>query len=277
MSVDAATALASLRDWRVIDLSQTYRPGMYQSKAATPYQHHLVRRHGDAVRPDGSSSATDLLISGTHVGTHIDAFSHYSHEGRLHGGVDAVEAQAAGFPDHDVRSITPIVGRGIMLDVPAALGIEACPAAYEITPGDLDAAVRRQGTVPQHGDVLFVRSGWWLVAASQGRGADGVPGVAEAGSYWLADHQPRAVGADTGGFELLPPSADVRTPLPAHRIFLYERGINMIENVELEELASDELYEFVVVVAPMPLEGATAGPVRPLALVPRDGSPRPSA
>lgn len=241
---------------------------MEQSAAATPFQQHLVRRHGDVVRPDGGSSATDLLISGTHVGTHIDAFAHYSHDGRLHGGTDAVTAQAAGFPDHDVRSIPPIVGRGVLLDVPAALGLAACPAAYEITPADLDATVQVQGTEPRPGDVLLVRSGWPLVAATSGRGVEGVPGVGEAGAYWLAGQQPRAVGADTGGFERLPPSPDVRTALPAHRIFLYEHGINIMENVQLEELAAGGHHEFVIIVAPMPLEGATGGPVRPLALLP---------
>jgi kynurenine formamidase len=40
----------------------------------------------------------------------------------------------------------------------------------------------------------------------------------------------------------------------------------MAEVVNLEELASENVYEFVFIGASLRLRGATAGPIRPLAL-----------
>ncbi|MGC1210814.1 MAG: cyclase family protein, partial [Micromonospora sp.] len=56
----------------------------------------LIRRHGDMVRPDGGSAANEMIVTGGHVGTHVDALSHVSHDGKLHGGVDAAAAQTGG-------------------------------------------------------------------------------------------------------------------------------------------------------------------------------------
>ena len=79
----------------------------------------VTRRHGDMVRADGSSAANDLLVTGTHVGTHIDALAHVSHDGLLHGGAEAGAAMQGGrFMTHGVHTIAPIVRRGVLLDVP---------------------------------------------------------------------------------------------------------------------------------------------------------------
>jgi kynurenine formamidase len=39
------------------------------------------------VRPDGGSVANEIIVLGGHVGTHIDALCHISHDGLLHGAV----------------------------------------------------------------------------------------------------------------------------------------------------------------------------------------------
>jgi kynurenine formamidase len=44
-----------------------------------------------------------------------------------------------------------------------------------------------------------------------------------------------------------------------------ESGIHIIEVLNLEELASDGVFEFLFVAVPMNLRGATGAPVRPLA------------
>ncbi|TDB85129.1 cyclase family protein, partial [Micromonospora fluostatini] len=61
---------------RVYDLGRRLTIGMPQSPNHPPFWHALPRRHGDAVRADGGSAANDIITMGTHVGTHIDAFSH---------------------------------------------------------------------------------------------------------------------------------------------------------------------------------------------------------
>lgn len=259
---------------RVYDLSRPYEIGMPQSPNHPPYWHSLPRRHGDRYRDDGSSAANDVITLGTHVGTHIDALAHVSHQGQLHGGVDAATAQAGGrFSEHGVETVAPLLTRGLLLDVPSASGRTACDPGEEITPDDLDAAVAAQGTTPQPGDVVLIRSGWgqrWQQGSGYVGLDSGVPGVAEAGARWLAEAAPTAVGADSIAFERLEPGKG-HALLPAHRVLLVEHGINILETMALEELAADRVYEFTLIAVPLPLVGATGSPVRPLAVVSEDG------
>jgi kynurenine formamidase len=259
---------------RTYDLSRPYEIGMPQSPNHPPYWHSLPRRHGDRVREDGGSAANDIIVLGTHVGTHMDALAHVSQDGKLHDGVDAMATQVGGrFPVHGIDQVRPGLRRGLLLDVPAALGRDVCEPAYEITPTDLDATLDRQEVVPETGDVLLVRSGWgrqWHTGAPYVGKESGVPGVGEDGARWLAAHQPAAVGADSIAFEHLP-AGKGHGVLPAHRVLLVEAGINIIETMNLEELAADGVHEFTLVLTPLSLVGATGSPIRPLAVVSESG------
>jgi kynurenine formamidase len=255
---------------RIFDLGRPLIAGMPQSPNHPQFRLALQRRHGDMMRADGSSAANEVIVTGGHVGTHIDALAHVSHAGLLHGGIDAAAAQVGGrFSQLGAETIEPMVCRGLLLDVPAALGIEGCPGGYEITPADLDAALALAVGEARPGDVLLVRSGWgqrygdpevYLGLAS------GVPGPGEAGARWLSARKPRAVGADTLAFEHLPPGQG-HSLLPAHRHLLVEAGIYIIEAVDLEGLADAKVREFTFVLSPLKLVGGTGSPVRPLALV----------
>lgn len=257
----------------VHDLGRELRVGMPQSPNHPAFWHALPRRHGDMVRADGGSAANDMITMGTHVGTHIDAFAHVSHDGKLVDGSDAVEAGRGGkFVALGAHTIKPMVRRGVLLDVPAALGDPVgCAAGYEITPDDLAAAEKQQGTQVRAGDVVLVRSGWGRLfddpdpQVYQGK-TTGVPGVGEAGATWLADRDVHAVGADTIAFERLAPGAG-HASLPAHRVLLVERGVYIVEALNLEGIAAAGVHEFLFVLSPLPLFGATGSPVRPLAVV----------
>ena len=147
--------------------------------------------------------------------------------------------------------------------------MRACAPGYEITPDDLAAAAARQKVDPQPGDVVLVRTGWaqrWDDREAYVGHDSGVPGPGEAGARWLAESKPRAVGADSIAFEYLAPGAG-HALLPAHRVLLVEHGIHIIETLNLEELAYARVYEYLFVLAPLPLVGATGSPVRPLAVV----------
>jgi len=256
---------------RIFDLGRPMFAGMPQSPNHPAFSLTLPRRHGDMVRADGGSAANDLLVTGTHVGTHIDALAHVSHDGRLHGGADARAAVQGGrYLEHGVHTIAPMVRRGVLLDVPAALGLDGCPPGYEITPADLDTCSRSQQVQPSEGDVALIRSGWGRRFNEDQQSylgqATGVPGVGEAGARWLAERGVLAAGADTIAFERLPPGGG-HALLPAHRVLLVEHGIYIIEALALEELAAAAVHEFTFMLSPLNLLGATGSPVRPLAVI----------
>ena len=89
-----------------------------------------------------------------------------------------------------------------------------------------------------------------------------------AASRWLADRGVIAVGADNMAWDV----PGLRDPelgclLPGHLILLARRGVYIIENLALEELAAAGHHEFEFVCLPLKLVGATGSPVRPVALV----------
>ncbi|MFV8132216.1 cyclase family protein [Streptomyces syringium] len=254
----------------VHDLAQPLENGMPCSPNHPGFRMALLRRHGDGTRPDGSSAANELIVTGGHVGTHIDALSHASHHGRLFGGHDAAEAQQGGrFSVHGIDTVPPMFCRGVLLDVAAAHGTDVLEAGYGITDDDLEHAAARAGAVPGEQDVCLVRTGWarrWSDTEAYIGHTTGVPGLTESAATWLADRGVRAIGADTTAVEQIP-AGQGHTVLPVHRTLLVDRGVHLIEHMNLETLAAAGATEFLFVLSPLKITGGTGSPVRPLAVL----------
>lgn len=252
---------------RVYDLAQPYFVGMPHHPSHPPYLFSLTKKHGDMHTPAGNSSAADAIALGSHVGTHIDGFGHFSCGGLLHGGhpVAEVQSYAGGLEVHTAEGIAPIVRRGVLLD--AAGGEIPLAADTPLTAEGLAAIASAQGTTVQPGDVVLIRTGWaqfWEDATryiNAVGGAPAGPGPDLDGARWLSAQGIFAAGSDTVAFERVP-SAD----MPVHVHLLYESGIHIIEALNLEALARDQVYEFLFVAAPLKLRGGTGAPLRPLAL-----------
>jgi kynurenine formamidase len=54
--------------------------------------------------------------------------------------------------------------------------------------------------------------------------------------------------------------------VPVHTYLQAEQGVSLLEALWLEDLAKDRVYEFVFIASPMKMRGATASPIRPLAI-----------
>jgi kynurenine formamidase len=93
------------------------------------------------------------------------------------------------------------------------------------------------------------------------------PGPGIEGGRWLSGRGIFAAGSDTVAFERVP-SPD----MAVHIHLLFERGIHIVECLDMEQLAAEGVAEFLFVAAPLRIEGATGAPVRPFALVPGPGA-----
>jgi kynurenine formamidase len=262
--------LGQLSGARVLDLAQPMRRGMPQSPNHPPFQMALVRRHGDYVRADGGSAANEIIVTGGHVGTHVDSLAHVSHDGRLYGGVDAASVMShEGFAELGIDSFRPYVGRCVLLDVAAVHGVQTLEPGYGVTAEDLDAAAERAGVQVHAGDAVLIGTGWSRLWNDRDRfvgAADGVPGPDVSAAQWLADRRVRVAGGETIAFEQIKAGAG-HALLPVHRMFLVEHGINIVETMNLAELLDAGVGEFLLVLAPLNVVGATGSPVRPLALI----------
>ncbi len=254
----------------IYDLAQPMDLQMPVSPNHPGFRMALLRRHGDVLRADGGSAANEMIVMGGHTGTHVDALCHVSHNGKLYGEQDAAEAQRGGcFSVLGIETIAPVLCRGVLLDVPRLLGVEVLDAGTPITADHLSKAATRQNLEVGAGDAVLIRSGWakfWLEAGRYLGLSDGVPGPDESAAQWLADRRVRISGAETIAYECIYPGRG-HALLPVHRILLVEAGIHIVEAMNLAELARDQVGEFLFVMTPIKVVGATGVPVRPIAVV----------
>ncbi|MFF8883204.1 cyclase family protein [Streptomyces flaveolus] len=256
----------------IADLSQPLENGMPCSPNHPGFRMALARRHGDVVRADGGSSASEIITTGGHVGTHIDALSHVSQDGRLHGGWDSAEAQRGGvFSVHGIHTVEPMICRATLLDIAALHDTDCLPAGHGITAEELAAAADRAGVEPGPGEVCLINTGWsrwWSDPQTYLGMATGVPGVTPDAAHWLLAHGIRAAGTDTTAFEQIMPGRG-HTIMPVHRIMLVDGGVHIVENMRFDSITAGAPAEFGFVLVPLPIVGGTGSPVRPLALLGR--------
>lgn len=272
IALDAITngaLVEAVTSMEVVDLGHDWFVGMPVAPVHAPYVFTLARRHADTPRDDGTGTANEVVLLSGHTGTHIDAFGHAAADDQLHGGLSAGETTTGGaLKALGVETVAPIVCRGVLLDVAAVHGVECLPSAYEVTVGDLERACARAGTEIAAGDAVLIRTGWATRWPDQARfvcAGEGTPGPGAAAARWLAERDVRLGGSDTLTFELVSPAANER---PVHALFLVERGIHIIEALNLETLAAKGVGAFAFVASPLRLVGATGSPIRPLALLP---------
>ncbi len=233
--------------------------------------------------------AADYLGLETHQQgvTHLDAVGHV-------GGADGCAYGGRPFPDTlddeglRVGSVyaqrAGIFSRGVLLDVPSAIGVDWLEPSHEITAADLETAERHAGVRAGRGDVLVVRAGVEAREAAGGASALG-PGPGPDAAAWMHEREiavytgdapelitalgarilGRAEGGGNGGDR---PATTF--PLPFHQLALAAIGLVLLDHAHVESLARvcRELgrYEFLFVAAPLALPGGTGSPVNPLAI-----------
>ena len=261
--VSLVPQLAAARQY---DLSQPYFTGMPHHPNHPPFLFSLAKKHGDYLTPAGTSSASEAMTLGGHVGTHIDSLCHFSCNGYLHGNIAAEPNQSygGGLKVHSVDKLPLIVKRGVLLDIATLAGFDELPEDFSIKPEHFDEAERAHRVKVRAGDVVVVRTGWarfWNDAARYIRQTRG-PGPELEGAKWLSSRGVFAAGSDTIAFEKVP-----ATNMPVHVHLLVESGIYIMEALNMEQLAADRVYEFVFVAAPLRIQGGTGSPIRPFALI----------
>ncbi len=259
------------RDARVFDLEQPRTEDMPVHAFHQPgYFYALHSRHEDGYRPEEAgprSGASGVIVCKEHSGTHIDALSHQSDALTLYGGVAVAAVQTPrGFTQLGVEEIPPIVAPGVLLDIPAALGLDELEPGRAVTAADLRACCARQGIAVEPGDVVLVRTGNGRHWGDPPRYLAG-PGMDAGASRWLVERRVLAVGADNMAWDVIGLVDPELGALPGHLLLLARHGIYIIENLYLEEMASVAAVRFSFICAPLKFVGATGSPVRPIALV----------
>jgi kynurenine formamidase len=214
-----------------------------------------------------------MFFSGQHGAPTIDALGHISDNGKLYGGIDAAASEGAnGLTALGIENYPreKLVNRGVLLDVARHKGAPALEAGYEITAADLEATASAQKVEIRQGDSVLIRTGYGqFFNADRAKFMGPRPGPGEEAARWLAGKKIFLTGSDHLTYEVFPAKGTI---FPAHRILIADNGIYLVENLNLEELsqtlAQRGRYEFVLVVNPPRIKGATGSPLNAFALLP---------
>lgn len=270
--------LSKISSGKAYDLSVEYFVGMpsFHSLGDPSYQYWLTHTpHGTVVdNPNNLGEAMNKKVSYTgdaismytHMGTHIDALNHFGLNGKIWNGFTPEEHLGnKGWKKTGAETIPPIIARGVLIDIPAYKNVTVLEKNYRINSDDLKGALRKQNISLQEGDVVVIRTGQAAYYDDANKYLDNYPGISLDAVKWLVEEKKiMLLGADNLSFEAFPPEREDNW-VPVHTYLLAEKGVMFIEQMYLEELAKDKVYQFAFISASLKLRGASAAPMRPLA------------
>jgi kynurenine formamidase len=260
----------------------------------TPPLHRLLHVGHEArgVTPDGTDDPSqgfidrDDFLDGLWLqgGSQWDSLSHIRHprHGNYNGVADAdIHAGPGAKLGIDRWAARAVVGRGVLLDLRAhavASGIDYDPiSAHAFSVEDVSAALARQRTTIEEGDILLLHTGWvarFLAGSPEERARwiawDGMRAAgleaSDAMVEFLWDSHISAVASDTVGVEVLGPESDFRL----HQALLPLLGMPLGELWALADLAADcerdGRYCFLLVSVPLHLRGGVGSPPQAVAI-----------
>ena len=211
---------------------------------------------------------TEVLISPMHVGTHIDALCHWTtgDDNHWYNGFNAQEHSSNFGPFKcDISKMPPVVTRGVLLDLAAYKGVEHL-YNHIITAEDIEGCIKAQGTEIRPGDAVFLRTGESWPQPRNGSTGVGITAarylVEELGAVMIGDDMSSIDGFNEDGT-----SSVANHPQPVHHYLLIQRGVHIVEYLQLDELAADKVYEFCLVCSPSKVKFATGMFFRPIAII----------
>lgn len=268
-------AASLVRQGRIFDLSIPLDDSGPQRGANGRHNPiHTMTIADDTTFPAGMFLADDMAVLSLQGATQWDSLAHVGYDGLLYNGVPINEVTVrGGAARNGIDRLGPrVVGRGVLLDVPRALGLDAFDDDHEIGPADLEAAEAAHRVTVGQGDVLLVRTGW-IRALHRGDApaymANYAPGLGLDACAWLRERGVAAVATDTQAVEVKPPR-DAEASHPVHLVLIRDMGMTLGEMFDLEELAGDcardRTYEFLLTAQPLKITGAVGSPITPVAI-----------
>ena len=273
------TAVRLVKTGRIYELGQPYNAAMPLGLGRS---YTLVIPGSPTYGPWGSNQlvAHDELVTGSlgQVGTQFDGPGHIGQRMKMadgstqdvfYNGYTREEMRDPyGLKKLGVQNVKPIITRGILVDVAGLKNVPTLPAKYEVTVADVRAALTRQGIDEASiapGDAIFFNYGTSLGWTDASKRVPGPPsGIGMEVARWVIAKQASMVGSDAGGTEVAP--SDTTLSFPVHQELIMKNGIFNLENMHFEGLIADRVYEFLFVLTPLRLDGATGSPSRPLAI-----------
>ncbi|WP_343063906.1 cyclase family protein [Haloechinothrix aidingensis] len=284
---NVVAAASLIRTGRVMSLSVPFGSGGPQHPGSGRFNPiHLMSVDGrDFMAGSGTpeerdrrrgylQNADDILILPLQAATQWDGLAHVFFEQQMYNGYSASYVTSSGAQRNAITgAVDKIVGRGVLLDLPAVKGTSSLDPGYAIGAQDLEDACTDQGVTVGPGDFVLIRTGAMARVRERGEWADyaggDAPGLGLDSADWLHERDIAGVATDTWALEVVPSETpDVSQPL--HIIFIVHMGLWLGEIFDLEELArtchEQARHEFFFAAQPLKVTGGIGSPINPLAV-----------
>jgi len=247
------------------------------SENPTPALHMMLRAGDDCVMPGADFESVGDFVGVAFHGmatSHIDALCHVLVDGRMYNGFSKDEIKSTGARRGSIMCARDgICSRGVLLDVPRALGVQWLEPGAAIRVADLERAEETQRVRVSEGDVLLVATGRDARRAEHGPWSpwkEGLAGLHPECIPWLHARRVAALGSD-GVSDPLPGDAIPGWPMPVHQVGLVAMGLHLLDNLRLDRLAEacarHDRWAFQLTVAPLRIDKGTGSPVNPIAVL----------
>ncbi len=206
------------------------------------------------------------------IGTQLDGLAHVAIEYapgdlRFYNGrklSEVLDGQAL-LKRWGMDEVPQIVTRGVLVDMMAYKGREL-EAGEAITVEDVKGCLKKQGVDVGSGDALLIRTGWmrWFKEDPK-KFMSGEPGITVDVIDWAYEKRLATIGIDQWSTEVVP-MVNKDEKWPVHTKAIAEYGFTWSQDLNLETLAKDKVYEFMFVFTHPRIAGSTQGIGNPLAI-----------
>ena len=202
--------------------------------------------------------------------THLDSFAHMFFAGKMWNGYSRELVTQNGASKVSILTMkNGIVTRAVLYDIPKLKGVPYLEPGTRIFPEDLEAWEKMAGVKAGPGDAMILRWGKWARRAKLGpQPGDQAAGFDNSVIPWMKKRDIGLLVWETPGYMPQPPGDIARNSL--HNFVLEILGIHILDRADLEAVseaaAARKRWEFMLMVAPLPIPNGTGSPVNPLAV-----------
>lgn len=270
------TTAKTLAATRLITKGKAYRLGIETNKDTPAYG---TRRFAITVlQPDQVGGASlgptkttyndDIITGWVGIGSQIDGFGHAGIDNLYFNCNKAADFAAVdGLKKLGIENLPAVATRGILLDMAGYFNADPVREGTAFNRREIEGAMKRQGIKAiEKGDVVLFYTGWMKLLGKDNKRFISVnPGLGREGARFLASQGVAMIGSDTSNFEVIPFEKDAGL-YEVHQILLALNGIHILENMNTEEMARDQAWEFLFTLGAARITGGVQAFANPIAI-----------
>ncbi|MBW1786030.1 MAG: cyclase family protein [Deltaproteobacteria bacterium] len=260
-------AVSLIKTGKIYDLGTTYEDA---NPAFPPrFWKTLVLAHG-AVNTLGKNKIMyleEVFTGCPGAGTQLDGFAHISIDDTFYNGFKMKDVMGAtAVKKFAIENVPPIFTRAVLIDMVAYKG-RPLEKSEPITSDDIKGFLAKHNLEIRPGDAVLINTGWMrFFRVDNAKYMSSEPGITIDAARWLSSKKVVGVGTDQWATEVLPNNDDAALAFPVHQELLAKSGIHLFQNLVLDKLAADKVYESAFVFTHPKIKGTTQGIGQPIAI-----------